>query len=71
MSTWTSDDLFFLEAAYTSGMKLQATAKMLRKPEDEVRLKALEHGFIESPPTAPTEGAFSERFRNRAQELTK
>ena len=75
MSTWTSDDLFFLEAAYMSGMTLPATAQMLRKPEEEVRLKAVEEGFIESPPTAPTEGTdegtFSARFKKRVQELTK
>jgi hypothetical protein len=48
MSIWTSDDLF-LEAAYTSGMTLPDTAKLLRKPEDEVRQKAVAEGFIESP----------------------
>jgi hypothetical protein len=49
MSIWTSDDLFFLEAAYTSGLSLSATAQMLRKPQDEVCKKALEEGFIVSP----------------------
>jgi hypothetical protein len=53
MSTWTSDDLFFLEAAYMSGMSLPDTARMLRKPEDEVRSKAAEEGFIDSPSTVP------------------
>jgi hypothetical protein len=53
MSNWTSDDLFFLEAAYTGRMTLPDTARMLRKPEDEVRLKAMEQGFAESPSTVP------------------
>ena len=56
MSTgWSADDLFFLEAAYESGMTLPATAYMLAKPEDEVREKAKELGYVESPPTAPNE----------------
>jgi hypothetical protein len=53
MSAWTKDDLFFLEAAYTSGMTLPDTARMLRRPEDDVRAKAAEQGFIESPSTVP------------------
>jgi hypothetical protein len=63
MSTWTSDDLFFLEAAYTSGMTLPATARMLRKPEEEVRLKALDLGFVESPSTVPENTADATRGR--------
>jgi hypothetical protein len=50
---WSEDDLFFLEAAYTSGMTLEATAQMLRKDVPKVQAKAQELGFIESPPTAP------------------
>ena len=53
MSIWTTDDLFFLEAGYLSGMTLSATAHMLRKPEDEVRQMAIKEGFIESPSTMP------------------
>jgi hypothetical protein len=52
---WSSDDLFFLEAAFTSGMTLDATAEMLRKEAADVRAKARELGFIESPPTVPSE----------------
>jgi hypothetical protein len=63
-SFWSADDLFFLEAAYESGMTLPATAYMLAKPESEVREKARELGYVESPPTAPNEreeGPGSER----------
>ncbi len=54
-NSWSADDLFFLEVAYGSGMTLPATASMLAKPETEVRQKAKELGFIESPPTAPNQ----------------
>jgi len=62
-SSWSADDLFFLGAAYESGMTLPATAYMLAKPETEVREKAKELGYIESPPTAPHEKT-EERFRS-------
>ena len=64
--SWSDDDFFFLEAAFTSGMTLPATAHMLAKPEAEVREKATQLGYIESPPTAPNQeekGAHSGRVR--------
>jgi hypothetical protein len=53
-SSWSVDDLRVLDAAYEHGLPLSATAHLLDKPESDVRRKAIELGYIESPPTAPT-----------------
>ena len=69
MSMWTNDDLFFLEAAYVSGMTLPDTARMLRRPQDEVRLKAAEQGLIERPSTVPD--ARTSEMRKHAPALSE
>ena len=52
-SSWSKDDLHLLDAAYVQRIPLSTTAYLLRKAESEVRQKAIELGYIESPPIAP------------------